>query len=67
MTEKFYTQTEAAKMIGVSQSMISTYCKPDKQTGKARLANVRLGRRTLIAESDLLAFLDQNKIKASYS
>ena len=67
MNETFYTQAEAAKKIGVSQSMISVYCKPDKITGKAKLANIRLGKRTLIAESDLMAFLDAMKIQASYS
>lgn len=67
MNETFYTQAEVAKKIGVSQSMISIYCKPDKITGKAMLANIRLGRRTLIAESDLIAFLNVMKVKASYS
>ena len=67
MNETYYTQTEAAKKIGVSQALISAYCKPDKVTGKAELANIRLGRRTLIAESDLLAFLDIKKVHTSYS
>ena len=67
MNETYYTQTEAAKKLGVSQAMISIYCKPDKVTGKAMLANIRLGKRTLIAESDLMAFLDAMKIQASYS
>lgn len=67
MNETYYTQTEAAKKLGVSQAMISIYCKPDKVTGKAKLANIRLGKRTLIAESDLMAFLDAMKVQASYS
>ncbi len=67
MNEVFYTQVKAAKLLGVSQATISKYCKPDKYTGKAMLANIRLGKRTLIAESDLVAFLDAMKVQASYS
>ena len=67
MNEVFYTQVKAAKLLGVSQATISKYCKPDKATGKAMLANIRLGKRTLIAESDLMAFLDAMKVQASYS
>ncbi len=63
----YYTQTEVAKLIGVSQCMISRYTKPDKVTGKAQLAHIRLGKRVLISDEDLQAFLAAKRVASTYS
>lgn len=67
MSEHYYTQAQAAELIGVSQAMISRYTKPDKITGKAKLANIRLGRRVLISDADLQAFLQFNRVASANS
>lgn len=66
---KFYSVEEIAKMLGTTTDPIYKACTPDKQTGKAKLANIRIGQgkqkpRIVIMEEDLLAYLDKYKIKA---
>ena len=57
METKFYCINEVAKMLGVSRWVISEACKRDRVTGKAKLGTHRLGKRVIISEEDLQAYL----------
>ena len=45
---KFYCINEVAELLHVSRWTISLACKPDRRTGRAKLANHRLGKRIIL-------------------
>ena len=66
---KFYSIEEIAEMLGTTTDPIYKACRPDKQTGKAKLANIRIGQgrqrpRIVVMEQDLIAYLNKYKIEA---
>ena len=70
MEMKFYSVEEIAEMLGTTKDPIYQACKPDKQTGKAELANYRIGKgreksRIVITNEDLMDYLRTHKIEAT--
>lgn len=61
----FYNINQVAELLGVSRWTVSEACKPDRRTGKAKLANHRIGKRVIISADDLKLYLDNTKIEAS--
>ena len=70
MEMKFYSVDEIAQMLSVTTDPIYKACRPDKVTGKAELANYRIGKgkeksRIVITHEDLMAYLKTHKIEAN--
>ncbi len=61
---KFYCINEVAELLHVSRWTISLACKPDRRTGRAKLANHRLGKRIIISEEDLQEYLKSIRTEA---
>lgn len=59
MSEKLYTVKEMQEYLGIHR----TYAYKILREGK--LPKIKLGKRILIRESDLQAFLDKNTVKAT--
>ena len=59
MSEKLYSVKEMMDYLGIQR----TYAYKILREGK--LPKIKLGKRILIRESDLQAFLDKNTIKAT--
>ena len=61
---KFYNISQVAEILNVSEEIMYALCRPDKITGKAALANYRIGTRVIVSEGDIRKYLDSKRIEA---
>ncbi len=47
-------------ILGVSRDTVARLCRPDKQTGKPELENVRIGKIIRVQRSALEVFIERN-------
>lgn len=63
---EYLTIKEICAILKVSKDKVSRLCRPDKQTGKAQLEHLRVGKQIRVLREALYEYIEANTTRAEW-